>query len=156
MNRRHTVAALALLAATATGLPARAAGGGVDAGDDGGLVYVTYSAGGADLTGACTYVRYAAGVGGSGITYQVVGAGSTGGVYQGIPVVATGVRCRFLLGSTMYVSGPEYLPGAVAETDRAVTSTNAAGGTVCVTVYAVLRQTPPGEADNLLESSEQC
>lgn len=145
-----------LLAAVATAAPADAAGGSLDTGS-GGFSYVAETPGGTlVMAGTCQYARYAAGVGGSGITYQIVGEGHAIGTYMGIPVVATGVRCRFYHNATVYTSGPEFLPGFFAETDREVTTNNASGGVACVTVYAVLRQNPPGDPDNLINTPEQC
>jgi len=156
MNLSTIVIGAALLGAT-TAVPVHAVGGHIAPVDGDGTVYVSENVGGtAPLSGTCKYVRQAAGVGGSGITYQIAGEGTAAGAYKGIPVVATGVRCRFFLGSSTYASGPEYLPGSAAETNTAVDSNDASGGAVCVTVYAVLRQTPPGEVDNLIDSGEQC
>ena len=154
--RRFAVPAVLLVAAL--GVPAHATGGSIGHTIDGsGLAYISVTVGGtAPLNGVCKYARYTAGIGGGGVDYQIVGAGSATGTYKGIPVVATGVRCRFFLGSQIIVSGPEYLPGAASETDVDYPSSNASGGLICVTVYGTLRQTPPGEPDNVISSGEQC
>lgn len=122
----------------------------------GGLSYTSTQIDLSSLTGTCQYAREAAGLGGSGITYHVAGTGTAGGSYKGIPVVATGIRCRLLLPSQIVVSGPEYLPGAVSATNIDHTTNDASGGRICTTVYGVLRQTPPGETDNLINSPERC
>jgi len=152
---RKLIISAALLAISASGVPAHAEGGSANFGAAG-LAYAADVVGTATLNGTCKYVRYAAGIGGGGVTYQIAGVGTAGGAYRGIPVVATGVRCRFFLGSSIIVSGPEFLPGAVSETDLSHTSNNASGGRVCVKVYGVLRQTPPGEPDNMIETPEYC
>lgn len=151
---RKSIAALAALTgALACAAPAQAVGANVG--------FAATSAthaliDGTSLGGSCQYVREAAGLGGSGVTYHLAGAGTSGGAYKGIPVVATGIRCRLLLPREIIVSGPEYLPGALAATNIDHNSNDASGGPICTTIYAVLRQTPPGEADNLISSPERC
>jgi len=108
------------------------------------------------LMGECKYARYAVGLGGGGVTFTLVGAGTAIGAYQGIPVVATGVVCRLIKPEATYVSGPDYLPGPLSETDLTFDTWNASGGMVCVTVHALLRQVPPGEPDALITSKEAC
>ena len=110
----------------------------------------------ASFNGQCTYARYAAGVGGSGITFTLVGEATASGTYKGIPVVATGVKCWLYKPDMTVISGPEYLPGFVSETHRSVNSDSAVGGRVCVEVLATLRQTPPGETSPNVSSGIQC
>ncbi|HEV2892074.1 MAG TPA: hypothetical protein VGX28_17000 [Frankiaceae bacterium] len=117
---------------------------------------VNSNAGTVNLTGQCVYTRHAVGVGGSGITFTLAGVGNSGGVYKGIPIVATGVKCRFYRSNGFSVeSGPEYLPGAVSVTNRSWDDSSALGGTVCVEVLGVLRQAPPGE-DEFISSGQIC
>lgn len=108
------------------------------------------------LAGNCEYARYTAGVGGGGVTFTLVGEGSATGAYRGIPVVATGVACSLAKPDGIWTSGPEYLPGPASETDLTFESYDARGGVVCVKVYALLRQVPPGEPDALVESTASC
>ena len=110
----------------------------------------------ASFNGQCTYARYAAGVGGSGITFTLVGEGAATGTYKGIPVVATGVSCTLYKPDMTITSGPEYLPGFASATTRSADSLDARGGRVCVEVLATLRQTPPGETDPYVSSGVQC
>lgn len=154
--RKSIILSGSLVVAAASVVPAHAVGGSANFGVTR-VAYVSETHGGGGLLGGtCKYARYAAGVGGSGITYEIVGEGHAVGSYNGIPVVATGVRCRFFHNGLVYNSGPEYLPGPLAETDRQVFSNDASGGAACVTVYAVLRQNPPGEPDNVINTTEQC
>jgi hypothetical protein len=151
---RNSLAALAALTgALACAVPAHAAGANVGFA---GTSTTHDIVDGTSFTGSCHYAREAIGLGGSGITYHIAGAGSAGGAYKGIPVVATGIRCRLILPTEIVVSGPEYLPGAAAVTNTDHVSNDASGGLICTTIFAVLRQTPPGEADNLVSTREDC
>lgn len=148
------IAAAVIIAAVAA-VPTAASAAGANAGLGG--TSFTYEV--SDLTvfaGKCTYAREAAGLGGGGITYHVVGVGTAGGSYRGIPVVATGIRCRLFLPTVTVTAGPEYLPGTVAETDTSYTTNDASRGAICTTIYAVLRQAPPGSTNNTIVSQERC
>ena len=108
---------------------------------------------GSGLSGGCKYAQRSSG---GGVTYEIAGVVTAAGTYQGIPFVAVRIRCRLFLGASVYTADSGFLPGPVAATHRSVVSGTVSGGRVCATAYGILRQTPPGEPDNLIETSEQC
>lgn len=110
----------------------------------------------ATFNGQCTYARYAAGVGGSGITFTLVGVGSSSGAYKGVPIVATGIKCTLYKPDMTIVASQSNLPGYVSETHRSQDSNDARGGQVCVEMFATLQYTPAGENDPYIESGPQC
>ncbi len=139
MLREFGLAAMALGAAMIA-TPAHAAGTGINPGNPGGLVTDSGTlAPGIVYSGQCDYGFVAAGVNGGGATFVINGVGSAAGVDRGSPVIATGVRCRLYKDAVNHYAGPTFTPGTTSQASSTFTSNSVTGGTICVLVYADLR-----------------